>query len=200
MRTLSDQGWEAICAAARRKLKPDVEAEVRAELSEILFKEYPALAYDRERVVKSRERAERMLESLDAFEAEHHAQFTQPDDIKTERDRYYLKKLRLRAEALWIAALILQHTNTGRRSAQREWLYARLCALWLEHFYGELTYDRSGGEPSGALVEFILAAMRQVMPENKLPKRETVRDAIDRERHYRERLRAFVRRGGRVGD
>jgi hypothetical protein len=63
--TLPDAAWADICAAAAGHI-PDVEA--RAELSTILFKEYPGVfAYDRARVAAAYKRAGQMLKHLDAF-------------------------------------------------------------------------------------------------------------------------------------
>ena len=70
---------------------------------------------------------------------------------------------------------------------QREWLYHRLCTVWLDHFHAPgLTYSvpSRGGPPYGPLIAFILAAAGLVMPE--LPSPKTVRDAINRERIERE--------------
>src|SRR5262245_39746769 len=60
---LSDQDWTDICTAADRT--PDAEA--RKRLSTILFKEYPAFAYDRKRVAVAYKRAEQMLKHLNAL-------------------------------------------------------------------------------------------------------------------------------------
>jgi hypothetical protein len=220
----SDQAWWAeICTAAGRH-RPDAEA--RAVLSKVLFEDYPGFTFDRERTIAAAKRFEHMLEHLAAFEADYRVQFPPPPDgwwktdrdyerrrgrhdparqwrenkrnnaIKIERDLHYLEDLRRRTEHDLLIARTLQDANEGRRNLPRSMLYTWLCSVWIDHFGGELTYDRSagelGGEPGGPLVEFILAAMRQVMAEDELPKRETVRDNIDRDRCGREEL-AFGR-------
>ena len=179
--TVSDEAWAEICAAAGRT--PDAEA--RATLSKILFDEYPAYFYDRERVARARKRAERMLKHLGAFAEDHRAQFTRIDDIKTERDLFYIQRLQWRAGAVWGAARAIQREKNN----QRKQLYHRLCDVWLDHFGARaLSYSvpSLGGPPRGPLIAFMLAAMRQIMPEDALPSPETVRDAIDRERRERE--------------
>ena len=109
-----------------------------------------------------------------------------PNDIENQRALWCIARLRRRTKAMLHAARTLQDAKTPRQTEQRAMLYHWLCGVWLYHFGGELTYDRSGGdlggEPGGPLVDFILTAMRQVMPEDALPSRETVRDNIDRER------------------
>jgi hypothetical protein len=197
-RTLSDKVWAGILAAAKTH-PPDADA--RAALSQALFNDYPT--YDRERVAKTAERAERMLEQLAAFEADYRVQFPsgvwktdQDYEIKrhianqNERGLRWLEGLRGRTETVLLEARRQQRANARRRNTQREMLYFQLCGVWLDHFGGELTYDRSaGGEPGGPLVDFILMAMRQAMPEDALPSREAVRDNIDRERREREAAR-----------
>jgi hypothetical protein len=190
-RTLSDEAWVAICAAAKPHT-PDADA--RPALSKVLFEDYPGFAYDRERTIAAIERAERMLEHLDAFTADHNAQFPQADYIKTERDRFYIQRLQQRAEAVWIANRTLQDANAGRRNVQRAMLYHWLCGVWLDHFHAtKLTYSRQAGEPSGPLVDFILAAMLQIMPEDALPSREAVRENIDRDRRERGNAEQLAR-------
>jgi hypothetical protein len=207
---LSDQAWAEFCAiAAAAGLRPDAEA--RAELSAVLFDRYPAFVFDRERVTEARDRAKRMLESLDAFEADYRAQFRLPADaaeqadetvrnaaVKIERDLWWLAGLRRRTTDVWLAAQTQKDANDRKKSVQRAMLYHWLCSIWLDHFSGELTYDRRSGEPSGPLIDFMLAAMRQIMPEDALPKREAMRDNIDRERNEREDLKqqhlAWLRR------
>jgi hypothetical protein len=190
---LTDSAWADICAAAGRT--PDAEA--RAELSAILFDEYPAFAYDRARVAKALRRGGRMLKHLGAFALDHRAQFPRADDIKTERDLFYIQRLYWRAEAVWIIARALRRANAGHRNTQREWLYHRLCGVWLDHFGARsLSYSvpSLGGPPYGPLIAFMLAAIRQVVSEEALPSPETVRDAIDRDRRERENAKQLVLR------
>jgi len=182
---LSDQAWADICAAAGHA--PDAEA--RAVLSNILFNEYPAFHYDRKRVDAALRRAERMLKALKKLAADYCAQFTDAD-VRTERDLWALEMLRRRAEAVWLVARAIRRAHRGRQNVQREFLYHRLCSVWLDHFHAtELKYSRpsKGGDPFGPLIDFMLAAMRQIVSE--LPDSETVADAIDRERIGRENAR-----------
>ena len=198
---LSDEAWARICAAAERT--PD--AGTRAALSALLYKEYPGFRYDAEKTAATRRRAERMLKAVAALEADYQMQFTlqsvQDEDEdenavayreRTERDLWGLKGVRQRAEAVWLLAHTIQCAHARHASVQDAWLYHRLCAIWRNHFHAvRLTYDTSGGEPHGPLVEFILAAMRQIMPEDALPARWTVRDAIDRENSERANAKRF---------
>ena len=117
-------------------------------------------------------------------------------DVKTERDLCSLRNLGLRTQTVWLFASAILRRNAGRKSFQREWLYHRLCGLWLDHFDGELkvSVPPSGGPPGGRLIAFMLAALRQIVSADALPSSETVRDAIDRERRERENLRQLVLR------
>jgi hypothetical protein len=203
---LSDEAWATICAAAERT--PD--AGTRAALSALLYKEYPGFRYDAEKTAATRRRAERMLKAVAALEADYQMQFTlqsvQDEDEdenavayreRTERDLWGLKGVRQRAEAVWLLARTIQNANARRASEQDAWIYHRLCDVWLYDFHAKLRYDTSGGEPHGPLVEFILAAMRQIKPEDALPARWTVRDAIDRwvlEHANAKRFGKFLRR------
>jgi hypothetical protein len=174
---LTDSAWADICAAAQRT--PDAAA--RAMLSAVLFDEYPAFAYDRERVAKALRRSERMMKHLGAFTLDHRAQFPHADDIKTERDVFYIQRLHRRAEAVWLVARALRRANQGKRNVQHEWLCHRLCTVWLDYFHAPgLSITRGG-----PLIRFMLAALRQVMPQEELPSPETVRDGIKRERDER---------------
>ena len=190
---LSDQAWADICAAAGRT--PDPEA--RAVLSAILFEEYPAFHYDRERVGRAFNNSTRMLKLLAAFEAVYCAEFAAADDathadavtntVTVTPDLWAIEGLRKQALGLWLYSCAIRRANKGRKSMQREWLYHRLCTVWLDHFHAnKLTYDvpSRGGPPHGPLIAFILAAVGLVMPE--LRSAETVRDGIDRERTERE--------------
>jgi hypothetical protein len=206
--TLSDQAWTSICAAARRT--PDAEA--RAELSKILFDEYPGFSYHRERVAEAFKRSQRMLKQLDDF-AELYRQSWLPKlpfdqfqavlagramvltgDVKTEAHFYWLAQLRSRAEAEWLTARVMRAANARKANVQRAWLYHQLCSVWRDHFEGDLTYTVPplGGPPHGQLIDFIVAAFRQVVSVDALPAAETVRDAIDREKRERENLRQLV--------
>jgi hypothetical protein len=217
---LTDQAWADFCAAAKRT--PDAEA--RAVLSALLYEEYPAFHYDRKRVAAILRQSEQMLKHLDAF-AELYQQAWRPhlpgdqfkailegradaffaDDKDTERDLWSIATLRRRRpEALWLAARAIRRANKGRKNVQHEWLYHRLCGIWLDHFRAnDLTYTVPplGGPPQGELIAFVLAVAREVMP--KLPSAETVRDAIDRERIERENAKQlylhFVERRRAMG-
>jgi hypothetical protein len=140
---LTDQGWTDICAEAGRTPDDDVRAELSA-----IFDEYPGFAYDRERrahVLASADRAERMLEHLDAYAADHQAQFTRAEEIKTDRDRFYIRRLRWRALSLLDAARALSHAHGGHSNVQQEMLYTRLCTIWLYGFgKPKLTTTRGG--------------------------------------------------------
>jgi hypothetical protein len=202
---LSDQAFAQICAAAE-PYRPDVEA--RAELSKFLFE--GALAYDRARWAKDYRRAERMLKHLAAFAKDYghrwlpnlpddqlqtvlggHA-MPLTDDVKTREHCLMLQKLWERAWLLLEGAAAIRQANEGRKRSKRELLYNRLSRVWLDHFgAADLTYSvpSLGGPPYGPLIRFMLASLRQVMPETALPSAETLRDAIDRERRDLEQCR-----------
>jgi hypothetical protein len=196
---LTNTAWAKIYAAAERK--PNAEVEARAMLSKILFEQFPVFRFDRERVARAAVRAKRMLKHLAAFEADYRAQFpsgvwkTDQDyeskrnvAIKTERDLRCLEGLRLRTKDVLLAALALQHANDRRRNEQHAMLCHWLCEMWLDHFEGpELP---PAGPLRTPLVNFILAAMRLVVPKRDLPQPDTVRDAIDHQRKGRASLRA----------
>jgi hypothetical protein len=192
MPDLSDEAWADICAAARRT--PGVEA--RAALSAILFDEYPAFAYNRQHVAETLKRSQRMLKHLGAFLADYRAQFPTDDDVRTEPDLWCIEALRRRAEAAWLAAHAIRRAHAGHKNVQREWLYYRLCSVWIDYFDGALVYSRPsrGGPPHGPLINFMLAAIRQVVSEDDLPGSETVRNAIDDERRGRERMQQLILR------
>ena len=183
-------------------------------LSAVLFEEYPVFAYNREHVAMRNKRAERMLRHLDAF-AELYRQAWRPhlpadefeailagraeafiaDNVKTERDLWSIARLRQRTEAVLLYTDIIRYANARNQSTQRAMLYHRLFTVWLDHFHAaQLTYSRQATEPSGPLVDFILTAMRQIMPEDGLPSREAVRDNIDDERRGREQLASELRK------
>lgn len=205
---LSDEAWAKICKAAR--LTPDDEA--RSALATLLFEEYPTFAYDRERVKAKFLRSERMLKHLAEF-AELYRQAWLPDlpvdqfqailmgrasvitDVRTEADLWWIKMLWRRPEHDWLYADAIRRANKGQKNRQREWLYHRLCGIWLDHFHANdltVTVPPWGGPPEGPLIEFMLAAMRQVIPRSELPKStETLRYAIDREREARARTAQY---------
>jgi hypothetical protein len=191
---LTNTAWRKVCAAAAPH-QPVPEAEARAALAAILSEEYPQKPY--EHTIATIKRATRMLKNLAAFEADYRAEF--PSGVwktdrnyeikrnianKTERDLSCLKDLRRRTGDVLLLARARQRT----RHQQHGMLYFRLCQLWLDHF-------QPGSElpPKGRfctpLVNFILAAMRLVVPPSELPQPETVRDAIERERTERENLK-----------
>jgi hypothetical protein len=201
-RTLTDKAWADICAAAGPH-RPDAEA--RAVLSAVLFEEYPAFAYNRERVAMRNKRAKRMLRSLDAFAADYCAEFKPTDDatragavtntVRIKPDLWCIEKLRQRVEAVLLYTEVIRRANARQQSTQRAMLYYRLFTVWLNHFHAaQLSYSRQAGEPSGPLVEFILRAMRQIMSEDVLPSREAVRDNIDDELRGREHLASELRK------
>ena len=201
---LSDEAWARICAAAERT----ADAGTRERLSIILFEEYPAFHYDRKRVAVAYKRAEQMLKHLDAL-AELYRQAFLPrlpvdqfralltgraspigfEDVRAERDLCSIAALRLRAEDDWLTARAIRRANARRANVQHEWLYNRLCTVWLNDFHAPLTYRRPsrGGDPYGPLIAFMLAVAALVMPESPSP--ETLRAAIDDERMGRENAR-----------
>jgi len=107
-------------------------------------------------------------------------------DVRTARDFGCIAGLWQRAEAVWLAARAVRRAHARRANVQHEWLYDKLCIVWLHDFHAPLTYSvpPRGGPPRGPLIAFILAAAGLVMSEPPSP--ETVRDAIDRERKERE--------------
>ena len=191
---LSDEAWADIRAAGG--LMPDVEA--RPALAALLFAEYPAFAYRRAEVEADLRRSKRMLKHLDAFEKDYRARFT-ADDVRTEADLWCIKVLQRRPLAVWQRACAIRRANKGKMSVQHEWLYHRLCGIWLDHFHAPgLSVTRGG-----PLSRFILAAMREIMPPEELPKPDTVHDGIKRERDERARcaqlsfeFRAAVKKRG----
>jgi hypothetical protein len=217
--TLSNTEWRKICAAAERK--PNAEVEARATLSKILFEDYPGFKYDHRLVAMAAKRAERMLEHLDAFAAGYRAQFNPADDavrtsdvkIRIKPDLWCLEGLRRETQNVLDVAGTLQKANDRRHDVRRAMLYHWLCNAWLDYFEGgpELPPPGWGLPPLGPLppgpelpppgpartplVNFMLAAMRLIMPSRDLPKPDTVRENIDRERRERAlkllRLRLF---------
>ena len=205
---LTTMRWRKICAAAERD--PTPEPEARATLERLLFEDYPAYAYDRARVAKDRKRAERMLKHLNAFAADHRARFARADDIKTERDLFYIASLRQRALSVKLGAIAQQKANARNKDEQRAWLYHKLCEMWLDYFQGpEHPPVRAELPPPGPqrtpLVNFILAAMGLVMPKGELPDPDTVRGIIDNKHKARvsmdEQIKRLVEKGlGRYTD
>jgi hypothetical protein len=203
-RTLTDQAWADICAAAGRT--PD--AGTRERLSKVLFEEYQVFAYDREDVKAALRRGESMLKHLGAF-AELYRQAWFPhlpedqveaifagrpsagfDDKNIERDCWSIAKLRQRAEAAWLAARFIRQAHSRHGNVQQEWLITELCTCWIWDFHqGEaLSYSipPKGGEPSGPLIDFLSAAIREVTPGRVPLNAFTLRDAILRQRRERE--------------
>src|SRR5262249_6186476 len=159
-------------------------------------------------------RSERMLKNLDKFAADYCAAFAPTDEaaradavtntVRITPDLWAIEGLRKQALGLWLYSRAIRRANKGRKSMQREWLYHRLCRVWLDHFHADkLTYNvpSRGGPPYGPLIAFVLAAARVVMSE--LPSPETVRDGIDREKVERENAKQlffyFWERGERMG-
>jgi hypothetical protein len=199
---LSDEAWAKIRKAAGLTR----DAEARAALATLLFEEYPAFAYDRARWATAYQRSERMLKYI-AELAELYRQAWLPDlpvdqfqailaghasalktDVRTEADLYWFKLLWRRPEHVWLGARAIRRANKGQKNQQREWLYHRLCGIWLDNFHANnltVTIPPWGGPPEGPLIEFMLAAMRQIIPHSELPSTESLRRAIDRERKER---------------
>ena len=210
--TLPEQVWADICAAAERAgLTPEPEA--RPVLSRILFEEYPAFVYDRERVATALRESEQLLKRLaafaklyrqrwcpglpeDEFEAilDGRAEPFVPDNRKTEHDLWSIARLRRRPLGLWLAARAVRHANARKADTQREWLISRLCSVWIDHFNGQhlgVNRPSQGGKPGGPLIDYLLATMRSVISDHALPDPETLDDAITRERRERENARQF---------
>ena len=212
---LSDQAWAAICAAAGQHKPPLIpDAEARERLSKVLFEDYPVFAYDRERVAAALRRSEQMLIHLGAF-AEFYRQawlphlpqdevdvifagrasaFIDDKDKSIERDCWSIAMLRQRAEAAWLTARAIRRAHRGHRNVQREWLCNQLCTVWLWDFHApDLTCSVPswGGAPYGPLIEFLRAAIREVVAEEELPSPYALRDAIRREAAEREKARQF---------
>ena len=100
--------------------------------------------------------------------------------------------------AVWQYAHHLRVANSRNENTQRAMLYRSLCTVWLDHIHTELKYSRPSppkrGKPYGPPIDFILTAMRQVMPEDALPDPEAVSDAIDRYRWEREHLLSEIQK------
>jgi hypothetical protein len=203
---LTNTQWRKLCDAAGRR--PKAVAEAREMLSAVLFDEYPAFRYDPEAVARDHERAQQMVEHLDAF-AELYRQRWLPhlpvDEFQAIITRrafpvankreypalYWIGMLRLLAVTLEDRVELKRHTDAKNRSAQREWLYRRLCDVWLDYFEGP---ELPAGRARTPLVNFMLEAMRQIRTRLTLPRPDTVRDNIERERQARDPARLRARR------
>jgi hypothetical protein len=188
METLSDETWAEICAAAARHnppLSPDPQG--RAEMLACLIGEYPNLAYDRERVAVTLRLWGPVLRHIEALAKLYQRVPVRPDDIMQERDLFYLDRLHRHALSQVLGCRALRRANRGKRDSRQEWLVSRLCGIWLIEFGAPdlgFTIPPLGGEPGGPLIDFLRAAMRQVMPTPPSP--YTLRRAIERERDDRE--------------
>ena len=123
-----------------------------------------------------------MREHLDAFEADYRVQF--PSDVwktdlrlrdqaqhrrsEIERDLFYVEGLAAASGGVLLVATASRVPMTGRERAAREWLYHRLCELWLDHFQAAPPGFRRSACCARPLVNFILAAMRQIMPRRRV--------------------------------
>lgn len=204
---LPDEAWRQVCAAAEGAgLVPDTEA--RALLSVVLFEEYPAFTYDRERTAEAIADAEKMLKRIDAFAQmywqrwrpalspedfkailEGRAEAFAPEDVRLQRDFWSISRLRRRPMSLWCAARAIRRASPA--NPQREWVISRLCDIWLNNFGGQhlgVRRPSTGGKPYGPLIDYLLAALRQVI-DGDLPDAETLKDHITRERRERDRAR-----------
>jgi hypothetical protein len=115
-------------------------------------------------------------------------------DKAIERDCWSIAMLRQRAEAAWLTARAIRRAHRGHRNVQREWLCNQLCTVWLWDFHApDLTCSVPswGGAPYGPLIEFLRAAIREVVAEEELPSPYALRDAIRREGAERENARQF---------
>jgi hypothetical protein len=208
-RTFPDDAWDEIRAIAKRHRPPlTPDAEARAKLSTVLFDWYPAFAYDRERAEAVLDLSERMLGHIDTFAQLYRQTWLPhlavedfqrlltipaslfPDNVRANAHLWGMRHLHnyVLANVLYYRAIKRAHARNA--SVQREMLYHWLCSVWLENFGAPgLTQSRSrGGEPGGPLIAFMLAAMKPILPHYALPSRETLRDAIKRERRERENV------------
>ena len=186
-RRLSDAEWDAICDAVA-KLLPDADA--RAEIEHCLFVEFPAFHYDAKHVAASYRNGKRMLKHCAALANLFAREPAFADDIKHERDLYYIERLRRRAEALVVAAERIRWAHRSRANEQHEWLISRLCSVYLDNFNAaelRVSTPSRGGPPGGPLIGFLAATMGLVLP--KLLGPEGMRDAIRRQRQGREGAR-----------
>jgi hypothetical protein len=132
-----------------------------------------------------------MLKHLTALEADYR-ELPSPDPVKAEAHLWSMRLLRRYAEALWFAACAIRRAHRGHQDVQFEWLCGQLCTIWLWDFHApELTISVPswGGAPRGPLIMFMLTAIGEVVPEEKLPSPYALRDAVQRERNEREKAR-----------
>jgi hypothetical protein len=177
---ISDEDWHAICATAKRvKLTPDADARPAIEAC---LAEYPAFAYDAEHVEALWKNGRRMVEHCDAL-ADLFAQGPVPADaIGQECNFWCIERLRRSALMMVLACQANRRANKGHHDVQQEMLVSRLCGIWLNNFNA----GRLGTTRGGPLSRFLLAVMRLVVPEQRLPGPEALRGAIMRERDERE--------------
>lgn len=191
-RRLSDAEWDAICDAVA-KLLPDADA--RAEIEHCLFVEFPAFHYDAKRVAAAYQSGRRMLKHCKALADLFAQERAFADDIKHERDLFYIERLRRRAFALVVACQRIRRANSRRANVQHEWLITRLCSIYLDNFNAAhltVSIPGRGGPPGGPLINFLAATMGLVLPKQRLLGPEGLRDAIRRERQGREHTRQLV--------
>jgi hypothetical protein len=192
-RDLDDPAWAAICAAAE-PFRSDGEA--RALLSAILFEEVPRFTYNSAAVAKDKARAKRMLNALARYEKDCRARFPDASE-RSKSDLWHIDMLRRRPMAMLLAAQAKMRASRGKKGktkVQRQWLIHRLCGVWLEHFgadYLSSYWVPEDKPPGGPLVDFILTAMAQVMPPNRMPSPWAVLDGIKRD--WKERDNATQR-------
>jgi hypothetical protein len=205
-RTLSARAWIEICEAAR--LIPDADA--RAEMSAILFVEYPGMNFDRAHVRDMHDRALKIGKQAAKLAMLIRAQMNKRRRVPAAEDDALWRNLCcvnvvLRSTRLHVLGYrAIRRAYRGRKDARQEWLVSQLCGIWLDHFHAPgLTYSvpSRGGPPHGPLIAFLQAAMRRVL--HVTPNAETLRDAIDRERVEREnarQLRFELERRKAIGD
>jgi hypothetical protein len=199
-RQLTDEAWADLCAAAKRHKPPlTPDAEARAKMAAVLFDWYPAFAYDPARAELALALSERMLGHINAFAGLYHQAWLShlpvedfrrllsvpaslfPDNVQTGFHLLGMRRLRSYVEANVLYYRIIRSANARNASVQREMLYHWLCDIWLENF-GALRLKR------GALIAFMLAAMKPILAPGALPSRGALSDAIKRERKQRENV------------
>jgi len=147
-RRLSDAEWDAICDAVA-KLLPDADA--RAEIEHCLFVEFPAFHYDAQRVAAAYQSGRRMLKHCKALADLFAQERAFADDIKHERDLFYIERLRRRAFALVVACQRIRRANSRRANVQHEWLH-HAALLNLSRQFQRRPFDRldsRSGRPTG---------------------------------------------------
>jgi hypothetical protein len=212
---LSDQAWDKIRAAAKRTPDADTRAVLSRILFDE-YPKIAKFVTD-ERGVTVDENSRRMLGHLDKFaelyrqtwlphldadglkailtgRAMPSVKIQDPyrlgkfiDDVKIERVLWMLQHLRLLTAEDQRTAHAIRLANEAHRSTEREFLYSRLCDVWIGHFHGELKFSRRRGGGRKPLIDFIREAFRQVVPD-EVPTAETVADALRRERKARKDL------------